>query len=416
MIRSCPAIIRKGLRLGKHSDKDRVIVAGGGPVGLFAVVRLAGFGIPVTLIEKSPTVSDDIRASTIHPPTLDMMEPYGISAQAVAGGMPAPQWQIRMHTTGEKAVFDMDYISDVTDYPFRLQFEQAKLCEIMDRMLAEEPAVEMLYGTELKSFEQDEDGVTVHAEKDGEDISLSAKFLIAADGATSTIREQLNLAFEGSMYPERTVLVTTPFPFHEHLEGISNVSYCWDTEGNFSLLRLPDRWRASMYFPEGLTPDEALATDHIEARLQSICPSDAPYEVIDKRVYRVHQRIVERYDHGRLILAGDAAHLNSPTGGMGMNGGLHDAHNLTEKLNDIWHRNGDQSLLALYSRQRKPIAEQEIIQQADRNRKRMTEKDPEKRRASLKELQETTSNPEKLRAYLMKSSMYDGLAAAAAIA
>jgi len=401
--------------VAENNSSDRVIITGGGPVGLFTAVRLAGFGIPVTLMEKAPVVSDDIRASTIHPPTLDMMEPYGISAKAVADGMPAPQWQIRMHTTGEKAVFDMSCMSDVTDYPFRLQFEQSKLCAIMDDMLAGDPLVTMSYGTELKSFEQDEDGVTVQAEKEGETIELSAKFLIAADGAASTVREQLGLAFEGSMYPERTVLVTTPFPFHEHLEGISNVSYCWDTEGNFSLLRLPGQWRASMYFPEGLTPDEAVATDHIEARLQSICPSDVPYEVIDKRVYRVHQRIVERYDHGRVILAGDAAHLNSPTGGMGMNGGLHDAHNLTEKINEIWHDGGELSLLSLYSRQRKPIAEREIIQQADRNRKRMTERDPEKRQASLAELQDTTSDPVKLKAYLMKSSMYDGLAAAAAI-
>ena len=100
---------------------------------------------------------------------------------------------------------------------------------------------------------------------------------------------------------------------------------------------------------------------------------------------------------------------------MGMNGGLHDAHNLTEKIDKIWHDGGDLSLLALYSRQRKPIAEREIMLQADRNRKRMTEKDPEKRRASLLQLQETTSDAEKQRAYLMKSSMYDGLAAATAI-
>ena len=78
-----------------------------------------------------------------------MMEPYGISARAVDGGMQARQWQIRMHTTGEKAVFDMGYIADVTDYPFRLQFEQSKLCVIMGEMLAANPLVQMCYGTKI---------------------------------------------------------------------------------------------------------------------------------------------------------------------------------------------------------------------------------------------------------------------------
>lgn len=401
--------------MATDKNNERVIIAGGGPVGLFAAVRLSQFGIPVALIEAAETVNKDIRASTIHPPTLDMMKPYGISAQAVAGGMPARQWQVRMHTTGEKAVFDMGCIADVTDYPFRLQFEQSKLCAIMGEMLVADPLVEIYYGTQVESFEQDEDSVTIFADQNGEPVSITGRFLIGADGAASSVREHLNLAFEGSVYPERTVLVTTPFPFHEHLDDISNVSYCWDTDGNFSLLRLPDRWRVSLYFPEGLTPEEALDNDHLEARLQSICATGQSFDITDKRVYRVHQRIVEQYDHGRVILAGDAAHINSPTGGMGMNGGLHDAHNLTEKIDKIWHGGGDLSLLALYSRQRKPIAEREIMQQADRNRKRMTEKDPEKRRASLLQLQETTSDAEKQRAYLMKSSMYDGLAAAATI-
>tara|TARA_Y100000746_G_scaffold206665_1_gene194508 strand:+ start:1309 stop:2520 length:1212 start_codon:yes stop_codon:yes gene_type:complete len=402
------------LVLEENRDSRRVIVVGGGPVGLFSAIRLSGFGIKVVLLEKLEKVNSDIRASTFHPPTLEMMEPYGITAEALSKGVKAPNWQIRMHSTGERAVFDMSCLADDTPYPFRLQFEQSELCKIMDRILNKDPLAEIRYGSSLHGLSQTSDGVTVEISEGGEIKKLKGTFLIAADGGNSKVREILGLPFEGSMYPERTVLVTTTFPFHQYLDGISNVSYCWDKYGNFSLLRLRNSWRVSMYFPEGLSPEEALDDGHIEERLQSICSFGEKYEVLDKRVYRVHQRIVDKYDHGRIILAGDAAHLNSPTGGMGMNGGLHDAHNLTSKIKEIWS-GGDLSLLNLYSRQRKPVAETAIIQQADKNRKRMTEKDPKKRKEYLAEMQSITNDREKLRKFLWKSSMFEGLELASSI-
>ena len=393
---------------------DRILIAGAGPVGLFSAIRLTGFGIPIVLVEKSPSINNDIRASTIHPPTLEMMNPYGISGEAISMGIKVPHWQIRMHTTGEKAVFDMGCLRDETDYPYRLQFEQRQLCSIMDQRLRNEPLAKLYFSAELTSIFQTDDQVSIEVVRNNQIETLEGRFLIAADGANSTVRESLGLSFEGSVYPERTVLVTTSFPFHKHIEGISNVSYCWDDQGNFSLLRIPDNWRVSLYFPEDLTPDEALAEHHLQTRLQSIYPAGKPYDILDRRLYRVHQRIVKKYDHGRIVLAGDAAHLNSPTGGMGMNGGLHDAYNLTEKLKTIW-KGGDIALLNHYSRQRKPIAEKAIIQLADNNRRRMTEKDPQKRREYLKELQAIAADPIRLKKFLMRSSMFDGLAEATQI-
>ena len=397
------------------SEANRVLIVGGGPVGLFVATRLAGFGIPFTLIDKAPTVSDDIRASTIHPPSLEMMAPYGITTEILETGIKVPEWQIRNHLTGEKVIFDLGHIADETEYPYRVQFEQSKICAIMDRLLQSNPIADIRYNTELLSANQDQSGVSIKVKTTEGEGELNGRFLVAADGGTSSIREQLGLSFEGSMYPERTVLVTTPFPFHEHIEGLSSVSYCWDEKGNFSLLQLPNKWRASLYFPEDMSPDDALADEHVQKQLHGICPIDGPFEIYDKRVYRVHQRIVAKYDHGRIILAGDAAHLNSPSGGMGMNGGLHDAQSLTEKLNDIWQGGDYVRLLDLYSRQRKPIAEQQIIKQADENRKRMTEKNFEKRRQSLDEMQAIVDDPIKCKAYLMKSSMFEGLRQAALI-
>ena len=122
----------------------------------------------------------------------------------------------------------------------------------------------------------------------------------------------------------------------------------------------------------------------------------------------MHQRVAGSYRKGRAFLAGDAAHINNPLGGMGMNGGLHDAHNLTEKLNEIWC-GGNLSLLDLYSRQRKPVAEQQIIKQANQNRTRMTERNPEKRRQSLAEMRAITEDPVRCKSFLMKSSMIEGV-------
>ena len=396
----------------RRAKDRRILIVGGGPVGLFAAIRLVGFGIPITLIDKSTNVSSDIRASTIHPPSLEMMAPYGITNEILKTGIKVREWQIRNHTTGDKVVFDLGKISDETDFPYRVQFEQSKICMIMDRKLKENPLADIRYGTEFISLIQDDDGIIIDVETAHGPDKIYGQFLIAADGGNSAIREHLGLAFEGSTYPEKTVLVTTPFPFHQHIDGLSSVSYCWEKNGNFSLLQLPNQWRASLYFPENMSSDSALADKHIQKQLHDICPIDGLFEIYDKRVYRVHQRIVSRYDHGRIALAGDAAHINSPSGGMGMNGGLHDAQNLTEKLNEIWRSKDHKSyldLLALYSRQRRPIAEQQIIKQADENRKRMTEKNHNKRQRSLDKLREISNDSEKCKAFLMKSSMFEGL-------
>ena len=137
--------------------------------------------------------------------------------------------------------------------------------------------------------------------------------------------------------------------------------------------------------------------------------------MLEKRAYRVHQRIVPTYRVGRVALAGDAAHLNSPAGGMGLNGGIHDAFELVEAIADILLKKQPLKRLDLYDRRRRPIARDQILAQADRNRARMREKDPEKRRELLSELQSITADRSRLRTHLLTSSMISGLRQAAAI-
>ncbi len=397
-------------------NHQRVIIAGGGPVGLSAAMLLGHYGIECLVLEADAEVPRDLRASTFHPPTLDLLDDFGITARLIEAGLVAPTWQVRWHTTGEFAEFDLGVLSEHTAHPYRLQCEQWRLAEFLLEYIENKlPGMEVLRGHRVQSFVQNEDGVEVIAQDPaGELHSFSGAYLIGADGARSVVRSQLGLTFEGHTFPETTVLATTTFPFHEHIPNLSFINYCWKDSGTFSLLRLRDLWRASLYPLDGESDEDAVSPASIQAKLQEILPTAAPYEILEIRPYRIHQRVVQGYVHGRVVLAGDAAHINSPSGGMGMNGGIHDAFNLADKLRRIYAGEGTE-LLQLYERQRRPIAVKHVLEQSGKNRARMQERDTDKRRRSLTELQRKAGDKALATEYLLETSMISGLRESAAI-
>ena len=396
-----------------HRHEPHVLIAGAGPVGLTAAMLLGAKGIPVAVLEAEPAISRELRASTFHPPTLDMLAPYGITAKMLAAGLICLTWQVRLHPSGERAVFDLAMLAGDSDHPYRLQCEQSKYCRFVLAALGALPSVALAFSTPVTGLAQTADRVEVHASSPDGGRTFAADYVIGADGARSAVRKALDIDLSGDIYPETTILATTLFPFHERLEGLSNVSYCWKPGGTFSLLRLPGVWRASLYACEGQSTDEALTDEGLRDLLHDIVP-DADIDVLETRPYRIHRRLASTYRKGRVFLAGDAAHLNSPSGGMGMNGGIHDAFNLVEKLLAVLQNGADERILDRYERQRRPIAEEEIIQQSHRNRTRMQERDPQRRREMLADLQRTIADPPKLKAFLLKSSMIEGLRRAAA--
>ena len=389
-----------------------VAISGGGPVGLCLALLLVRRGISVHVVEPAMEIEEDLRASTFHPPTLDFLDRLGVTDTLLTNGLICPHWQIRMHPSGERAVFDLSVLSGDTNHPYRLQCEQWKLSRALADALDKESGAIITRGYKAVEMQEDEDGVTLTiAATEGQDQkTIRCRHLVGADGAHSFVRKAMEMNFEGFTYPETTILATTLFPFEDHLPGLSNVTYCWKPDGNFSLLKVPGRWRISIYPDENLTIEEQLTPEAIEAALQDIVPRDEPYEVKETRPYRVHQRIVDSYTAGRVALAGDAAHLNTPSGGMGLNGGLHDAFGLADALEDILRKGADyQDRFKQYSAVRLPVARDQILAQAHRNRNRMRERDPERRRESLAELIAITSDKAKLYDYLLRSSMITGL-------
>jgi 2-polyprenyl-6-methoxyphenol hydroxylase-like FAD-dependent oxidoreductase len=387
-----------------------VLIIGAGPVGLTAALCLAAAEIPVILFEANAAIPADLRASTFHPPTLDMLDRFGLGTELVAQGLITPRWQIRLQETGERAEFDLGVLKEETGHPYRLQCEQQKLQRLLLSRLADYPHAAIRFGCPVDAAGQDAAAVWVEALGERTD----GCWLIGADGSRSIVRRSCQIGFTGETYPETILLVTTDFDFDQALEGLCGVNYVWSPTGTFSLLHLPSVWRCTFYPLPGQTLEAAMTDEAIEQQLQNVVPQPHRYRVLHKRAYRIHQRVADTYRAGRMLLAGDAAHLNSPSGGMGMNGGIHDAFNLSEKLTRVL-AGADDTLLDRYVRQRRAIAVEHVIAQADRNRRRMRETDPKRRRALLEDLQRTASDPELARAYLLNSAMIAGLRQAAAI-
>ena len=387
-----------------------ILIIGAGPVGLTTALRLSQLGIRSIILEKSKSIQNELRASTFHPPTIEMLDALGIAEELISMGLKTKQWQFRVHETGEKAVFDLGHISKDTKYPFRLQAEQKELCRIATKKAETDKNIDLRMGHQLNGLVQNDAFVEISASTEGRpDYTIEAPFVVAADGGSSKIRDIMGLQFSGLTYPETTILVATQFPFHEHIEGLSNVNYVWSDWGTFSLLRLPGIWRCSLYPDTNETVDEATQPNSIKEKLTRIVPKQTDHKILEVRPYKIHQRILDRYDHGRVVFVGDAAHLNSPSGGMGMNGGIHDGWNLSGKLKDILMDHQPLTKLSLYSEQRQKIAEKEILKNADKNRSRMQERDKDFRASELQRLKEIANDPKRARDFLLRSSMIKAL-------
>ena len=377
-----------------------VLIAGAGPVGLAAANVLADAGIGVTVLEAEPRLPENLRASTFQPPTLDLLARFGATQKLIDMGRVAPKVQYR-DRAGWVAELDFGVLAADTQHPFRVQCEQYKLNQVLAARLSG-----VRYSAAVTDVQQDGQSVTVTV--NGNE-TLHADWLIGADGGKSRVREAVGVKLEGFTWPERFLVASTPFDFAQVIPNLADVSYFADPEEWYFLLRVRDVWRAM--FPTRAEEDEAdiVSDASIERRLQRVHAKAGRYELAHRTLYSVHQRVAETYRKGRVFLAGDAAHLNNPLGGMGMNGGVHDAFNLATKLVAVIKGNESESELDRYERQRRPVALEYVNRITIANKRHLEMRDAEEQRRWREELAHAMGDRDAMREYMLRISMIASL-------
>jgi 3-(3-hydroxy-phenyl)propionate hydroxylase len=409
------------------ADRDnRVIVSGCGPVGAVMTLALVKRGVPVTLIEQLPDAAEDQRAATIHTPTVEMLVDLGLEKEmfsdAPSGGMPAPLFHFYDRASGELvAVFDISVLKGEVPYPYVVQWEQYKLVHAALPHIKASGIGEVRFSAKLVGLAQTEDDVEATiADEAGKTEKLRGKYLIGADGGSSTVRKLAGVEFEGFTWPERFIKIGTSFDFGATGRGICTRNYFFDPDEWLNLFKVkgygpPGIWRGVLPIAESETDEEALRMDNIQRRLQRIHQKSGDYEIPYYALYAVHQRVAQTFNKGRILLAGDCAHVNNPIGGMGMNGGIHDAVNLADKLADVWFGRADAGVLDRYTRQRRKAQIDYVQAQTIENKRKLEERDPAIRRAHLDELRRTSEDIALHKKFLYRSSLIDSLNSANAV-
>jgi 3-(3-hydroxy-phenyl)propionate hydroxylase len=397
------------------ASRDPVAVVGAGPVGLCLALALAQQDIAVVLVEAMTDGNflDQVpRAGSNHPTTLEFFDRIGLYEKMEPRGLIAPKFHYwdRQHNA-LIAEFDHALLKDDTRFPYVLQCERIKIIEEALKLAKAHPLIKVRMATEFTGFEQKADAVLVETRSAaGEHETIRASYLVSCEGARSVARKELDLEFEGFTYPERTINIEVAYDFRKH--GYTERNYISDPVEYSNLFHWkgpPDRWR--IHFPTNIDDDEneLKRPEALQTRLRNFLGIDHDFEIGGCNLYTVHQRVAARFRVGRVVLAGDAAHVNSPIGGMGLNSGVHDAFNLADKLVRILHEKASDTELDRYERQRRHVAVQHTQAQTIRNKRLLEERDPAVRRRNHDELRRQSEDPALARRFLLRTALFDSL-------
>ena len=399
----------------------RVVIVGAGPVGMVCALALNRRGVPVTVFEQEPAPVEDQRAASLHPSTLEMLDDLGVTGKIIPLGLISSAY--RFHDRVSQSViaeFDLNQMRDEFRFPFVLQYEQYKLTASIAAEYGNASDFDVRFSHAVTGLTETADGVDVEVNLPSGTETIRADYVIGCDGGRSAVRKLSGIEFEGFTYPERFIKIATSFDFGEANPKVAFRNYFSDPNEWCNLFkvrgkRAPGLWRAIMPIQPEETDEIALSPERIESRLQKFFPNRGRYQIEYVNVYGAHQCVAATFRKGRVLLAGDSAHVNNPIGGMGMNGGIHDGINLAEKLARVIHGEACDELLDLYSRQRRHAAVKYVQAQTIANKRLMEERDPEVRTKNFDELRRTAENAETAKAYMRRAALADSLRDAAAV-
>ncbi len=312
-----------------ESSPPRVLIVGAGPVGLSLALGLARSGVASIVLERKPHLDPHSRATVILPRTLEIFAQWGVLDHFVEAGNRVAHIRLRRAPKGEQIVhFDFTDLTNDTSTPFAIALPQDQTERFLLDAVTATGIVDVRFDTTVLGFEQDTHWINLRVKSPEGEHELRGDFLVGADGAHSVVRGTLGLELEGKTYPTRALLADIRVP-----REVDQTEF-WPAlldEGLIVGIRFGDGIFRIVSDAVDETVDEQTISDHVDRIARRLFGTPA-METIWQGVYQKHKRSASRYRVGRALLAGDAAHLNSPAGGQGMNSGIGDAHNLAWKL------------------------------------------------------------------------------------
>lgn len=351
--------------MSAHDSESPVLIVGAGPVGLALALGLAHHGVRSTVVEKQASISEHSKAPGLHARTLEIFGQWGIAGEVLHRARFLPTLTPYAGATGEPlGTLPIEELSAECRFAGLGILEQAATERLLLAAVRASGRCEVRFSHEAVHLDQTEEGVTVTVRHEGAAYEQEARFLVGCDGAGSTVRDLLDLSLDGHTYPVAAVLADVrlddardalPFP---RLEA--------DGEHIMLAVKLESGdWRViCLLTSDPEHPDRPVRDDEIE-RILTATLGAGGFERVWASRFRLHRRCVPRFRVGRVLLAGDAAHLNSPVGGQGMNAGIQDAHNLAWKLAAILHGADEERLLESYHAERHDAVTREVNRRTD---------------------------------------------------
>jgi 3-(3-hydroxy-phenyl)propionate hydroxylase/6-hydroxy-3-succinoylpyridine 3-monooxygenase len=345
---------------------EDVIIVGGGPVGFINALGLAQAGVRVSVIEAEPQIINSPRAAVYFWSVLEGLGRVGVLEEAEAAGVRKQDYTYLVKCTGERVVYSLEILKGRTPHPYNLHLGQHLLADIAMRRLQTFSNATIRFDTRLQGLRQDAEGVTLSVVTTRETADLRARWVIGADGAASTVRRLLGLSFDGMTWAERFVATNVYYDFERY--GYSRSTLVIDSRFGavIAILNNDGLWRCT-YMEDATLPEETFL-ERLPAAYESILPGQGRYQLELASPYRMHQRSAQQYRVGRVVLAGDAAHVTNPTGGLGLTSGLFDSYALYPALTAVILDGAADEVLDRYAAARRDTFINQVSPQATANK------------------------------------------------